>query len=93
MSLTETKTIDRIEFVGDYMVLQIREATTIFRDGQEVSKTFHRCSFAPGDSLSSMPENIQAMASVAWTPEVISKYKNYIQSVQTNGSADQGVQP
>lgn len=93
MSLTETKSIDRVEFVGQHFVLQVREATTIAKDGQEVAKTYHRSSFAPGDNLSSLPETIQKMAQEAWTPEVVASHKAYIQSMQTNGTASEGVQP
>ena len=74
MNLTETKTIDRIEIVG-LGVLQVREATTILRDGQEISKSFHRWSFAPGEDVSAMPDNVQAVAAAAWTPEVIAAYQ------------------
>jgi hypothetical protein len=77
MSLTETKVIDRIEVVG-LGNLQVREATTIFRDGQQVTKTFHRWSFAPGDDVSSMPTNVQAVAQAAWTPEVVAAYQEQI---------------
>jgi len=35
MALTETKAIDKIEIVG-IGILQVREATTIMRDGAEI---------------------------------------------------------
>jgi len=82
MSLTETKVIDRIEVVG-LGNLQVREATTIFRDGQEVTKTYHRWSFAPGDDVSAMPANVQAVAQAAWTPEVIAAYQAQMAAQQT----------
>lgn len=78
MALTETKTIDRVELVGQHPVLQVREATTIMRDGQEISKSFHRWSFAPGDDVSAMPANVQAVAQAAWTPEVIAAYQAHV---------------
>jgi hypothetical protein len=82
MSLTETKVIDRIEVVG-LGNLQVREATTIFRDGQEVTKTYHRWSFAPGDDVSAMPANVQAVAQAAWTPEVIAAYQAQMDAQKT----------
>lgn len=74
MSLTETKAIDKIEIVG-FGHLQVREATVIMRDGEEIAKTYHRWSFAPGDDVSTMPSNVQAIAAAAWTPEVIAAYQ------------------
>lgn len=78
MSLTETKTIDRIELVGSHQILQVREATTILRDGQEISKSFHRWSFAPGEDVSAMPDSVQAVAAAAWTPEVVAEYQAHV---------------
>lgn len=78
MSLTETKTIDRIELVGSHQILQVREATTVMRDGESIAKTFHRWSFAPGDDVSAMPANVQAVAQAAWTPEVIAAYQAHM---------------
>ena len=72
--LTETKQIDRVEIVGNGIV-QVREATTILKDGEFYARTFHRWSFAPESDISAMPANVQAIAQAAWTPEVISAYK------------------
>lgn len=75
MSLTETKTIDRIELVGSHQILQVREATTVMRGEAQVAKTYHRWSFAPGEDVSAMPDNVQAVAAAAWTPEIIAAYQ------------------
>jgi hypothetical protein len=77
MSLTESKAIDKIEVIT-HGQLQVREATTIMRDGVEIAKTYHRWSFAPGDDVSAMPANVQAVAAAVWTPEVIAAYKAFI---------------
>jgi hypothetical protein len=74
MALSENKQIDRIEVVGNGIV-QVREATTILKDGVEYARTFHRWSFAPESDISAMPANVQAIAQAAWTPEVIAAYK------------------
>lgn len=78
MALTETKIIDRVEIVEPHSILQVREATTIMRDDQEVAKTFHRWSFVPGEDVSAMPANVQAVAAAAWTPEVIAAYQAHV---------------
>ena len=40
MALTEEKIIDKIEVVGDYYHIQVREAHVIKRDGVEISKRY-----------------------------------------------------
>lgn len=74
MALTEIKCIDRVEVVG-IGIVQAREATTIMRDGQEIAKTYHRWLFVPGSDVSGMPQQVQDICNVAWTPEVIAAYK------------------
>jgi hypothetical protein len=74
MSLQEIKVIDKIEVVENGTI-QVREATRILRDGEQIAQTYHRWSFAPASDLSTMPANVQAVASAVWTPEVISAYQ------------------
>jgi len=86
MALTETKAIDKIEIVG-LGHLQVREATTIMRDGEEIAKTYHRWAFAPNDDVSAMPANVQAIAAAAWTPEVIAAYQAQVAAQQAKMGA------
>ena len=72
--LTENKTIDRIEVVNN-SIIQVRECTTIERDGEEIAKSYHRLSFAPGSDVSAMPQSVRDIASLVWTPEVIAAYQ------------------
>lgn len=79
MALTETKQIDRVEVVGNGIV-QVREATRILKDGEQIAQTYHRWSFAPGSDVSEMPANVQAIAQAAWTPEVIAAYQAQLEA-------------
>ena len=83
MALSEVKVIDKIEVVETGHV-QVREATRIMKDGQEIAKTYHRWSFAPGDDVSGQPANVQAIAAAAWTPEVIAAYQAAQEASQAN---------
>ena len=74
MALSEVKVIDKIEVVEDG-TLQVREATRIMKDDQEIAKTYHRWAFAPGSDVSAMPANVQAIAATVWTPELIAAYQ------------------
>ena len=42
MALTEETIQDKIEIVGDYKHVQVRTATVIKRNGEEISRSFHR---------------------------------------------------
>ncbi len=42
MAITKEIVEDKIEVVGDYKSIQIREATVIKEDGTELTRSFHR---------------------------------------------------
>ena len=76
MALTENKSIDQIEIVGDWNI-QVRQATVIERDGEFVSKTFHRWSLTPDSDISGQEQKVQDICNAAWTDEVKSAYATF----------------
>lgn len=76
MSLTENKQIDRIEVVGNGIV-QVREATTILKDGEFYARTFHRWVLTPDMDISDQEQKVQDIANAAWTPEVRQAYEAF----------------
>jgi hypothetical protein len=76
MALTEKIEIDRIELVDKYFV-QVRQATIIERDGEFVSRTFHRWVLTPDSDISGQEQKVQDIANAAWTPEVRQAYETF----------------
>ena len=76
MALTERTEIDRIEVANDCYI-QVRQATIIERDGELVTRTFHRWTLTPDMDISDQEEKVQAIANAAWTPEVIAAYNEF----------------
>ena len=74
MALTKETVIDKIE-VTENGVVQVRQATKIIEDGNEISKTYHRWTLAPGQDYSDQPDNVKAICAVAHTPAVIAAYQ------------------
>jgi len=74
MSLTKEQVIDKIEIIENGVV-QIRQATKILEDGNELSKSYHRWTIAPGQDYSDQPDNVKAICAVAHTPAVIAAYE------------------
>jgi hypothetical protein len=73
MELIKNINIDQIT-VNENGTVLYREVTRILEDGVELSKTYHRTSLAPASDLTNVPDNVVAIANVAWTPEVIAAY-------------------
>jgi len=76
MALTERKEIDQIEIVRDWNI-QIRQATVIERDGEFVSRTFHRWVLTPDMDISAQEQKVQDIANAAWTSEVKAAYEAF----------------
>ena len=74
MALTEESFADKIEVVGDFAYVQVRVATVIKRDGQEISRSFHRHVIQPGDDYSAEEAKVQAICAAVHTQEVIDAY-------------------
>lgn len=77
--LTETKVIDKIEVVEDGTV-QVREATRIFKDGEQIAQTYHRWTLTPGQDVSDQPDNVKAICQATWTPEIIAAYQAQLEA-------------
>jgi hypothetical protein len=82
MALTERIEIDKIEIVQQWNI-QVRQATIIERDGEFVSRTFHRWILTPDQDISNQEPKVQAICNAAWTPEVIEAY-NIFKEEQAN---------
>ena len=85
MAITKTITTDKIEIVGDYKIIQVRDKTTVKEDGTVIGESFARKSFNPGDldgsdnlvvrDLSAESSEIQAIAADVWTQAVKDAWK------------------
>ncbi len=93
MALTETKENDKIEVVSKWNI-QVREATIIKKDGEELTRTFHRKVLVPGEldssdnlvdtDISGEDADVQAIANAAWTTQVKADYKAFLIANKSN---------
>ena len=85
MALSESIEYDKIEIIGQYKTLQVREATVIKKDGEELARSFHRYVLEIGTldasdnlvdtDISSQPAEVQAICNAVWTDSVKNSYK------------------
>ena len=70
--ITKTQIVDSIT-VDENNVVHVRTATVIQEDGTELSRTYHRHTLSPGDSLIEQDPRVVAIAAAVWsllaTPE------------------------
>jgi hypothetical protein len=74
MALEKITKIDKIEIVGDYKILQVRTATIVSEDGNELSRSFHREALVPGTDVSVKDQEVIDLANLLWTQEIIDAY-------------------
>ena len=93
MSLTETTEIDRIEVVNKWNI-QVRTATIIKKNGDELTRSFHRKVLVPGTlnssdnlvdtDISKEDADVQAVCNAAWTTQVKNDYKDFLIANKTD---------
>jgi hypothetical protein len=69
MALEKVITYD-YEVRGVFKHIQERQKTTIMEDGNELSSSYHRNSFAPDADISGESDELKGMASALWSDEV-----------------------
>jgi hypothetical protein len=85
MSLDKQTKIDRIEVVENGTV-QVRQATIISDNGNQVSRTYHRWCITPGEDYSTQEQQVQDICKVTHTPEVIAAYKAQLEANKLGAS-------
>ena len=77
MALTKSTTNDKIEVLTlatGYPVVQVRTATIIEEDGNEISRIFHRHVVTPDADLSAEDADVAAIAGTVFTDEAKAAY-------------------
>ena len=76
MALTKTEIVDKVEVVdnGLFSMVQVRTATVIKEDDQELSKSFHRHVVAPTDDWSGESDKVKAICDSVHTEETKKAY-------------------
>lgn len=65
MTLTKEVVVDQITVTENGTVL-VREVTRIMEDDVEISKQYHRTSFAKNSDVSEQPQQVQNICAAAW---------------------------
>ena len=83
MALTEETIQDKIEIVGEFKHVQVRTATVIKRDGEEISRSFHRHVVAPNisaDDLANESAEVQAICNAVHTDAIKAAYATHLEN-------------
>jgi len=76
MPLTKQTITDKIEVVGQYNHIQVREAIQVLEDGNLISQSYHRYVLAPGET--STDPKVSAVIAAVHTQDVIDAYQAHL---------------
>ena len=76
MALTKSTVNDKIEVInnGDWSSVQVRTATIISEDGEEISRTFHRHVVMPDADLTQEDADVSAICTPVFSDAVKAAY-------------------
>ena len=80
MALAETMEYDKIEVVGQYKSVQVREATVIKKDGTELTRSFRRYVLQPDADISGEPAEVQAVCNAVWTDTIKAAWTEHLKT-------------
>ena len=80
MAIEKTIEQDKIEVVGQYKAVQVREATVITEDGTELSRGFRRYVLHPDSDISSETDEVKAICNAVWTDDVKAAWTEFQES-------------
>ena len=72
---TYSERIELKEEILPNQVIQLRTATVVLKDGEEVGRQYHREVFSPGGDVTAAPQEVQDIAGLLWTPTVVLTYR------------------
>ncbi len=94
MALSESIEYDKIEIIGQYKTVQVREATVIKKNGKELTRSYHRYILELGTldasdnlvdtDISNQPAEVQAICNAVWTDSLKSSYKAFLIANKTS---------
>ena len=81
MALTESIEYDKIEVIAPYKSVQVRKATVVKKDGEELARSFERYVLQPDSDMTGQPNEVAAICNAVWTQEVKDAWKAFQESV------------
>jgi hypothetical protein len=78
MSITIEEVVDQTVVEANGIVLY-RTAKKVLDNGQEIAKSYHRASLAPGQSTDGVPAIVVSICNTVWTQDVIDAYNESLE--------------
>jgi hypothetical protein len=84
MAITKETLIGKIEVVGKYKCVQVRNDIVIMEDGEELSRKYNRHALMPDADISSEHTEVQGVCNAVWTDQIKADYETFKAEQQEN---------
>jgi len=81
MALSKQTVTDKIEIVGPYNHIQVREAIQVLEDGQVISQSYRRYVVTPGET--STNPKVSSVIAAVHTQDIIDAYQAHLAAQTT----------
>ena len=82
MALAESIEYDKIEVVGQYKAVQVRKATVITKDGNELTRSYERYVLHSDSDICGEPSEVQAVCNAVWTDAIKTAWTEYKKTLE-----------
>ena len=84
MAITKEKIIGKMEIVGEFKSVQVRNDTVIKEDGTELTRSYHRHVLHPDADITNETSEVQAVCNAVWTDQIKADYETFKANQENN---------
>ena len=84
MAITKETLIGKMEIVGEFKSVQVRNDTVLKEDGTELSRSFHRHVLHPDADITNEDSEVKAVCNAVWTDKIKADYETFKANQENN---------
>ena len=84
MAITKETLVGKIEVVGEFKSVQVRNDTVIKEDDSELTRSYHRHVLHPDADITNETSEVQAVCNAVWTDQIKADYETFKAEQENN---------
>ena len=84
MAITKETLVGKIEIVGEFKSVQVRNDTVIKEDDSELTRSYHRHVLHPDADITNETSEVQAVCNAVWTDQIKADYETFKANQENN---------
>ena len=84
MAITKETLVGKIEVVGEFKSVQVRNDTVIKEDDSELTRSYHRHVLHPDADITNETSEVQAVCNAVWTDQIKADYETFKANQENN---------